>query len=338
MKALIASDTLMLRLGAIFLIGAGMVFAGEPNLIPAPPTPRVRSVEIQGSNLKVDLATHAGDAYDPNTVSKDVRALWASGKFSDIRAEAAPQDDGTSVIFHVVEKPQLVLHYFRVEPHSFGLQVNLPEGTPIDRARAQQVAMDFRKQLFERGFADAEVEPEIIPYSGNKVDLHLRVKAGEAVRVKAVSFVGETGLDPKTVRGQLHALRVRTLVPAAPGLWSSWRLYPAYSYEAVQSDLGRLRSLYLSRGYFDAQVRLDQTDVQGKDATVRIYLNPGPRYRVRQWEVSGAGVKSILFKPANEVFRSQDLCSCLVSAQRDAEKRGIIDFNVRMTLNHVEDG
>ena len=316
----------------------GVALAGEM-IAPVPtPIPMVLSVEVQGSSLKPKLATRAGNRYDADLVAKDVHTLWATGLFADIAVETAKNPDGMSVIFHVVEKPPLKLHEVRIEPHTYGLRFSLPEGTPMDRASAQRAAMDFRSKLAEQGYTDAQVDPELIPRHGNKVDLHLQVRAGQPVRVREVQFLGQPALDPKTVRHELHALRIRRFLPGVPGVWQGWISYPAYSPEAVQSDLGRLRSLYLSHGYFDAQVRLDDTQVRGQDATVRVYLNPGQLYRVRQWQVSGAGVNSVLMKPANETFRVRDLCACLLSARKEAEKRGVIDFSVRLTLNRVDDG
>ena len=313
-------------------------FAGEM-IAPAPGSESiVRSVELQGTSSKLRLATQVGGHYDAGTVNKDVRTLWATGQFSDIHVEAARNPDGMSVVFQVVEKPPLRLHEVRIEPHTYGLHFSLPEGTPMDRAKAQQAAADFRTKLTEQGYTDAEVDPQLIPRHGNKVDLHLTVHAGDPVRVKDVQFLGNTALDPKTIRHELHALRIRRILPGVPGVWQGWRMYPAYSPEAVQSDLGRLRSLYLSRGYFDAQVRLDKTELNGEDATLRIYVNPGPFYRVRQWQVSGAGVDSALLKPAGEIFRSKDLCACLFAARKQAEKRGIIDFSVRLAVNRIDDG
>lgn len=329
---------LMPKLAFLCAVAGAVAFAAEPGAIPSVGiSTLVRSVEVQGTSSKTDLGTRAGDPYNPEAVTKDVRTLWSSGRFEDIRVETIPQEEGASVVFHVVEKPKKVLRDFRVEPHTYGFQFGLPEGSPMDRARAQQVAMDFRHKLEEEGYSDPAVEPTLIPVGRDKVDLHLKVIAGEAVRVKAVRFMGETVLDPKTVRQALHALRIRRVLPGVPGVWDGWRLFPAYSPDAVQSDLGRIRSLYFSRGYFDAKARLEKVETQGHDATVVIYLDPGSRYRVRQWEVAGGSVKSVLFKPASEVFSSKDLCRCLFEARREAEKRGVIDFSVRLALNRVDE-
>jgi hypothetical protein len=74
----------------------------------------------------------------------------------------------------------------------------------------------------------------------------------------------------------------------------------------VDADLARLRSLYLSKGYFGATVRLDSTEIHGKEAAVRIRAEAGPLYELKQ--------------------RPCDLCAALFRARREAERRGILDF------------
>jgi hypothetical protein len=86
-----------------------------------------------------------------------------------------------------------------------------------------------------------------------------------------------------------------------------WRLLPAYSAEAVDGDLARLRSLYLSQGYFEAKLRLDSTEIQGRNASIVIRIESGPRY-------PGA-------------TRPCDLCAGLLRERREAERRGILDFS-----------
>jgi outer membrane protein insertion porin family len=315
----------MSRIALIVPIAVAGALAADPdpNLI--------RSVVISGATTQYNFATRAGEPYDTNCVTRDVRALWSTGRFEDIRVETSDGPEGKDVTFQVVEKPPLVLHQIRIEPHSFGIQFTLPEGTPMDRFRAQQVAGQVRKRLSENGYTDADVEPEIVPYMGKKVDLHLLVHAGDPVRVREVSIGGETGLDSKEVERELHAIRIRRILPG-------WHMYPAYSENAVQSDLGRLRSFYLSKGYFDAKVRLDKTDVKGTDASVYISVDSGPAYRVNQWEVSAPGIETMLVKPPDGVFRVDSFCACLYRARKYAEQRGILDFNPRLAVQRDSSG
>src|SRR5262245_37496122 len=66
--------------------------------------PSIHLVHISGASATLSLGTHAGQPYDANTVTKDVRTLWATGRFEDIRVETTDVPEGKDIVFHVVEK------------------------------------------------------------------------------------------------------------------------------------------------------------------------------------------------------------------------------------------
>ena len=68
--------------------------------------------------------------------------------------------------------------------------MSLPEGTPMSRLRAHQIANQAQQDLRSDGFRTATVDYDLVPYIGNKVDLHLNIDAGERIRVKQVDFTG----------------------------------------------------------------------------------------------------------------------------------------------------
>ncbi|MBV9768062.1 MAG: hypothetical protein JOZ32_00705, partial [Bryobacterales bacterium] len=241
----------------------------------------IKSVHVAGTTSPVDLKTQVGQIFDSSTIQTDVHKLWATGRFDDIRVETAPESDGTSVIFHVVEMPQFQLHQLHVEPSTYGLQMNLPEGTPMSRLRAHQIANQAQESLRSDGFRTATVDYDIVPFIGNKVDLHLNIDAGQRIRVKSVDFDGDTEFDSKELRGVLRSLKIRRVTPPIPGLWTGWRMYPGYSPEGVQGDLALLRSYYISKGYFDATVKLNDVQVAQKEAHVGIQVQAGELYHVR---------------------------------------------------------
>src|SRR5689334_985764 len=90
----------------------------------------IHSVSVPGTQLHVKLATQVGQPYDAATVEKDVRYLWSLGRFDDVRVE---EPEPGALIFHVRQRPRLVLRDVHLEPHSFGLEIKLPPGTLIDR-------------------------------------------------------------------------------------------------------------------------------------------------------------------------------------------------------------
>src|SRR5579862_363351 len=296
----------------------------------------VKSVRVLGTKSAVDLKTQVGQMFDSSTIQSDVHRLWATGRFDDIRVETAPESEGTAVTFHVVEMPQLVLHTFHVEPSTFGLQMSLPEGTPMSRLRAHQIANQAQQDLRSDGFRTATVDYDLVPFVGNKVDLHLNIDAGERIRVKQVEFVGDTAFDSKDLRGALRSLKIRRVTPPIPGIWAGWRLYPGYSPEGVQGDLALLRSYYISRGYFDAMVKLKDVQVAQKAAHVSIQVQAGQMYHVPAWQVSGNGVMPKVVHPLNSLMRYQNFCSTLFVARREAEHAGILDFTVNMEVQPTQ--
>jgi outer membrane protein insertion porin family len=318
------------------LMLANAAFAEGPIAPVTSEAPVIKSVRVLGTKSPVELRTQVGQNFDSSTVQSDVHRLWSTGRFDDIRVETAPEEEGTAVTFHVVEMPQLVLHTFHVEPSTFGLQMNLPEGTPMSRLRAHQIANQAQQDLRSDGFRTATVDYDLVPFAGNKVDLHLNIDAGERIRVKQVEFVGNTAFDSKDLRGTLRSLKIRRVTPPIPGVWNGWRLYPGYNPDGVQGDLALLRSYYLSRGYFDATVKLKDVEVAQKAAHVSIQVDAGQMYHVPTWQVSGNGVLPKVVHPVNNLMRYQNFCSTLFVARREAEHEGILDFTVNAQVQPTE--
>jgi hypothetical protein len=292
----------------------------------------IKSVRVVGTSTPVELKTQVGQLFDADAVHGDVRRLWSTGQFDDIRVETKPQDDGTSVVFNMVEMPQYSLHQLKVEPSTYGLQMALPEGTPITRLRAHQIAFQAEQDLRNDGFRNATVDYDIVPYIGRKVDLHLNIDAGERIRVKEVSFTGNTEFDPKDLHGVLRSLKIKRVLPPIPGIWNGWIINPGYSPQGVQGDMALLRSYYMSKGYFDANVKLDDIAIAEKAAHVKIEVQAGQLYHVPTWEVSGNGVNTTIVHPVNGLMRSQNFCASVFDARREAEREGILDFNVNMQV------
>lgn len=306
---------------------------GEGPVAPATSDSQViKSVRIVGTKSAVELKTQVGQMFDASTIQGDVRHLWSTGRFDDIRVESTPQQEGTAVIFHVTETPQLQLHQLKVEPSTYGLQMNLPEGTPMSRLRAHQIAYQAEQDLRSDGFRTATVDYDLVPYIGNKVDLHLNIDAGERIRVKDVEFTGDTAFGDKDLHGALRNLKIKRVTPPIPGMWAGWRMFPGYSPEGVQGDLALLRSYYISRGYFDADVKLNDVKVQQKAAHVSINVEAGQLYHVKSWQVSGNGLMPKVVHPPNDLMRYQNFCSDLFVARRQAEKEGILDFTASMEV------
>ena len=290
----------MFSFGLAFLLATAPAAVEEPEKLNTS-VEFIQSVAIRGTHHYVDLATQVGQPFNAETIHKDVQAMWRTGRFGDIRVEAAHGPSGAAVQFFVTEAAEARLRKLTIEPSSYGLHLALPEGEPISRARAESAALEATRLLEKEGHPDAHVSYELTPVANGRADLRLTVNPGDIRHVKRVDFIGETRISAVELRHSMRALRTRRVL--------GWPLYPAYSSEAVESDLARIRSLYLSHGYFDASVRVEDTGVH----SIAVRIEPGERYDLA----------------ANPL----PACSCLLAARRAAEREGILDFSPALRVS-----
>lgn len=285
----------------------------------------IQSLQVRGSGRPVELETHAGQRLDRARLERDLRRLWATGWFDDVRIESAETPEGLRLVFTLAEKPRLYLRRVRFEPEGEKRPLALQPGTALDATVAKRVAALLRQRLVEEGHADAQVEAELVPAGFQEADLLLRLAPGPRYRVEEIRFSGNPGLDPDELQAALRATRVRR-----PFL--VWTQRPPFSQQAVEADLERLRSLYLSRGYFRARLALRGLEFAEEKATVTVEVNSGPRFRVERVEIAGAELDEDAAPDLEGNFSPRALCRCLLEAQRAAETEGALDFSARLEI------
>ncbi len=268
----------------------------------------VTSVEVRGAEPNVKLQTQVGRPVDQHAIAQDLHRLWTLGAFEDIRVNAADRAGGKAITFDIMPSRAPQLREIRIEPSSYGLRLKVPQGTPLNELRAHEIAAEAARQLRAQGYLDARVESEVAPFAKGLSDLRLIVHASDPLRVRNITFSGDPVMNETELRRSLKTLHTRRIL--------FWRILPAYSPQAVDLDLARIVSLYLSKGYFDAGVRVEDAPVDGKNhVDLRISLSAGPHYQAAPVD-----------------------CARLLADRRQAERDGILDFSVRVKVEPVGDG
>src|SRR5258708_24675672 len=129
------------RAGPVLILLVTCAWAESPE----PKT--VSSVEVLPAEWPVPLETRSGQVLDEVKVRNDVKALWRSGKFSDVRVEETADGNALHVVFRVEPKPKQLLRRIDVKPPTPGIDIQLPLGTQIDDYGAKLVATSLQQQL-----------------------------------------------------------------------------------------------------------------------------------------------------------------------------------------------
>jgi outer membrane protein assembly factor BamA len=104
-------------------------------------------------------------------------------------------------------------------------------------------------------------EPSVSDERGNQ-----RPRPTPEYRIREVRFAGDPAFDTDALKQVLKELKVRRWMPGV------WTRRPRYDARALDADLARLRSFYLSNGYFHARVGIGDVTFDGREATITLQV------------------------------------------------------------------
>jgi len=230
------------------------------------------------------LPVNIGDRMDERRVQESVRALFATGFFSDIEVRR----DGATLVIVVLERPSIESFEItgnkdiKTEDLQKSLRsVGLATGKTFDRSVLEEVQGYMTDQYFSRGKYAVRIDPTVEEVPGNKVRIEIVVDEGKRARIRQINLVGNEAYDDKEL---LDAFELRT-----PN-WLSWyRQDDRYSRESLQGDIETLQSYYQDRGYANFDVESTQVAIapEKDDIFITMNLREGEVYKVGEVKLAG---------------------------------------------------
>ena len=269
-------------LAAFALVGA----AGAQSFQPF----TVKDIRVEGlqrtepGTIFSYLPVKVGETITAEKAQAALRALYATGFFSDVRLE---HENDVLVVF-VQERPAVAQIDFsgmkEFEPDAVRkvLRENgLAEGRIFDRSVLENAEQELKRQYLSRGLYAAEVQTTVTPLERNRVGINVAVTEGEVAKIRGVNIVGAEAFK----EGELLDL----FVLRTPG-WLTWYTkHDRYAREKLAADLETLRSHYQNRGYLDFAIESTQVSItpDRRDIYITVNINEGERYTVSDVQLSG---------------------------------------------------
>ncbi len=230
------------------------------------------------------LTVKVGETLTEQRAQQALRALFATGFFTDVRLEA--EDD--VLVVYVEERPAVaqvdfsgVIEFPLDSLRSVLRDMGLAEGRIFDRAVLEGAEQELKRQYLSRGKYAAEVQTTVTPLERNRVALRFSVTEGEVARIRRINIVGARAF-PEDELLSLFVLRT-------PG-WLTWYTrHDQYSRQRLSADLEALRSHYLDRGYLDFTIESTQVSITAdrKDIFITVNVAEGEKYTVSQVRIGG---------------------------------------------------
>ncbi|MCU0958926.1 MAG: hypothetical protein MUF48_02370 [Pirellulaceae bacterium] len=257
-------------------------------LVPAAPGV-VLSVSITGNKqvsrteIQRHIKTRKDRNYDEQLVQEDLRRLFATRKFHNVRVHRRAEGQGVHVTFEVLERPMMDEVLFIGNQYVTDKRLLKESGLKVGDALNIYTVQEARRKVEEyyrsKGYTKTTVSIEEGDQPSDR-RVVLRVDEGRVERIWAVRFVGN---DPSFVTDA----RLTTLIKSKPG-FAKYLFRGKIDYNVLEEDRETLIAYYRGLGYFKARIdREIEYDASGQWATVTFVIDEGPRYRVRDLSVVG---------------------------------------------------
>ena len=281
------------RVALLGLCLARFAFAFEPFVI--------RDIRIEGIQ-RVEAGTvfgylpvKVGETMTEERAAEAIRALFATGLFTDVRVET----EGNVLVVTVAERPAIAqidfvgMKEFPADKVRKALRDNgIAEGRTYDKALIDQAEQEIKRQYLATGRYGVTVTTTITPLDRNRVAVNFTVDEGEVAKIKTINIVGNHAFSEKDL---LELMQLQT-----PG-WLSWYTKnDQYSRQKLSADLETIRSHYLNRGYLDFNIDSTQVSItpDKRDIYIVVNLTEGEKYTVSSVKLGGE-----LLLPEPELMR-----------------------------------
>lgn len=251
----------------------------------------VKSIEVIGNKsigvaaILSKIKTRVGQEYIENVVSDDLKRLYNTGYFFDVKVDKKDVEGGYKVIINLVEKPIVEditfskLRYFN--KRSLETKMKTKKGKFLDNKSLKDDINTIQEMYAKKGLSQAKVEVETFnDETTNKASLHFIVREGYRVKVKTINVVGNIAYSDRKI--------IRVIKARPAWLFNSGHL----KEDVLEEDMDRIKAFYEQNGYIDAKANYTLDYLNQGRVVINITIEEGKRYYVGDLTIAGNSIAS----------------------------------------------
>ncbi len=302
-------------------------------------TRRVSEILIEG-NINLDdqvvlneLRMREGDVFETRALNQELRRLYATGYFDDVFVETEEVPDGVKVVFTVQEKSVIKSIKFEGD-HSESERdlmqlISSEKGSLLDEGVLSRDVREIRNHFLSEGFSHAEVSYDLEkdPETGEAI-ITFRIDEGDAVFVSEIEFEGNEHFTDRELRRYMETQ-------------TKWWFFRRGVFDERQfnADVSRIRSVYRSEGYLDAEVEGEvRYSDDKKELHLLVKVDEGKEYLTGEISIVGElefpeeKVREVLDLETDDAFNFRRIREDSEAIRQFYYDRGHMD--VRLDVSH----
>ncbi|MDX2227950.1 MAG: outer membrane protein assembly factor BamA [Verrucomicrobiae bacterium] len=269
----------------------------------------VREIEVQYAGPQTvtrnvilsNMRTTVGQPFSKEAIEDDVRNLYATGFFTNLRIFDEPLMDGVKVVVIVqgksVVKEVIIKGSKRLKEKALLKEIKTKPGNILDEKQvsidAQSLVDLYQKKAYPKIEVSYKVDTD--EKTGRSV-VTFNINEGGKYVISSIEFLGTKNLDPKMLSKQMKTKKEN---------WLSWITGTGkLKKDQFEDDLKNVITYCQNQGYIDAEVKdiKYEYDVPSKDEMkVVITLFEGIQYKVSSLTIKG-----------NKLYSTEDLTKLMI--------------------------
>jgi outer membrane protein insertion porin family len=260
--------------------------------------------------IRAYIRTKAGDVYRASVTEDDIKALYATGQFYNIRVTLDQADDGGVVLTYVVQaNPRLtdikIAGNKKLSDSKIRKKITAKAGQPLDQQKLFTDSQEIQKLYEKYGYAGTLVKPVVnIDELAGRGTVTFEIVETPKIKIKEVDFVGAAAFTQKELRKEIKTRRH----------WMfSWITGSGVLKEdEFDDDRNQLIDFYHNHGYLDFEIKDVKLDrAKTNTMVIRFYIYEGRQYKVG----------SVVFT-GNQLFNAEDIRRGLQSVHAFEHSKG----------------
>jgi len=264
--------------------------------------PKVTGIEIRHVGpatvsddlIRANVRMKVGDPYIRPNVDDDVKNLYGTGLFYNIRVAESNTLDGIALTYLVQAKPRMTEIKFqgnkKYDNAKLLKKISSRVGDPLDERKLFTDSQTIQKMYEKAGYPGSTVKYVLnIEETTGRGTATFEINETRKVKIEKVEFIGAEAFPQKKLR--------KTIKTKKRWMFSWLTGRGVYKADQFEEDRDRLTEFYRDKGYIDFEIK----DVQFERPTprtmiVKINVSEGQPYKVGSVTFTGT-----TFFPTNAV-------------------------------------
>ncbi|NBX18141.1 MAG: outer membrane protein assembly factor BamA [Proteobacteria bacterium] len=252
---------------------------------------KIVEIKVQGNKaVQPDailglMDSKVGGELSSSDVSDDIRSIFNSGYFTNVRIDAQVRPNGVALVVVVDEKPSVreikFVGFDAVTSSSLSDKLQVKKFTILDERKITADLRLIEQMYVEKGYYLARSSYTTEPSDTGEVILVYQVIENNPVWVSHVNLLGNWHFGDAELKGNMATREKR---------WSSWLTSAgAFKDEFINRDKEFLSYIYRDNGFAEANVSAPQSrlDVGRQTVDVSFNIEEGERFQVGEIKISG---------------------------------------------------